>query len=292
MSPKNAIPKNNNIVLPMRTVTILFLITFCTFFVKAQPIDIGITIGSMAYNGDLSPRSPFDMVQQIRPAFGVFGRTSFSNRLSAKLMLNVGSVDGSDARGAYPDRGYQFESSIFEANLTGELHLIRVRHSEESFTFPYIFAGIGMFRFNPKAEIDGRLVELQPLGTEGQGLPGYDAPYSLTQINFPMGVGVRFILNDHWSVSLEMGGRLLLTDYLDDVSDTRVRYRDIFENRGPIAARLSNPSLPGNEPLDVTYRRGSGARDWYYLGAIMVSYNFGEALRKAFRDPVPCYSKW
>ncbi len=259
---------------------------------SAQPIDIGFTIGAMAYNGDLSPRNPVDMVQQIRPAFGIFGRTSFSNRFSAKLMLNFGRVDGDDARGAYPERGYRFESSIVEANLTGELHLIRIRHTEQSFTFPYIYAGIGGFYFNPKAPLDGVLLELQPLGTEGQGLPGYNAPYARTQVNFPLGFGLRFFVNDKWSVCLEAGGRLLLTDYLDDVSDTFVNYRVVFEGNGPQAARLSNPRLPGNEPVDLLYQRGSGARDWYYLGAILVSYNFGQALRKAFRDPVPCYSKW
>ncbi len=270
--------------------TLLFLAFTC--LLEAQPIDIGITIGSMAYNGDLSPSSPVDMIQQIRPAVGIFGRTSFNNRLSAKLMINFGSVDGDDARGAYPDRGYQFQSGIIEANLTGELHLIRIRHTESSFTFPYVFGGVGVFHFNPKGELpDGSLVELQPLGTEGQGLPGYAARYSRTQINFPLGVGIRFILSDRWSISLEMGGRYLQTDYLDDVGGVQVNYADVYNGNGPLAAQFSNPSLP-DEPVDVVYRRGVASRDWYYLGALMISYNFGEAIRKAFRDPVPCYSKW
>lgn len=275
----------------MKVSTTILLMLVC-FALRAQPIDIGFTIGSMAYNGDLSPNSPVDLIQQIRPAFGVFGRTSFSNHFSAKLMINFGSVDGNDAYGAYPDRGYQFQSGIFEANLTGELHLIRIRHTESSFTFPYIFGGIGMFHFNPKAELDdGSFVELQPLGTEGQGLPGYEEPYALTQFNVPLGAGVRFVLSDRWSVSFEVGGRLLFTDYLDDVGGSRVNYADVYEGNGPLAAQLSNPGLP-NEPVQVIYQRGIPSRDWYYMGALMVSYNFGEAIRKAFRDPVPCYSKW
>lgn len=275
----------------MKVSTTILLMLVC-FALRAQPIDIGFTIGSMAYNGDLSPNSPVDMIQQIRPAFGVFGRTSFSNHFSAKLMLNFGSVDGDDAYGAYPDRGYQFQSGIFEATLTGELHLIRIRHTESSFTFPYLFGGIGMFHFNPKAELeDGSFVELQPLGTEGQGLPGYEAPYALTQFNVPLGAGVRFVLSDRWSVSFEVGGRLLFTDYLDDVGGAQVNYADVYEGNGPLAAQLSNPGLP-NEPVQVIYQRGVPSRDWYYMGALMVSYNFGEAIRKAFRDPVPCYSKW
>lgn len=268
------------------------LLVFSILFLKAQPIDIGVSIGTMAYNGDLSPQSPVDMVQQIRPAFGIFGRTSFSNRLSAKVMINFGSVDGDDARGTYLDRGYQFQSQIIEANVTGAIHLIRIRHTESSFTFPYIFGGVGFFHFNPKRETaDGTLVELQPLGTEGQGLAGYEAPYSRTQINFPVGMGIRFVLNDRVSISLEASARILQTDYLDDVSSTFVNYRDVFEGNGLLAAQFSNPSLP-DEPIDQTYRRGGASRDWYYTGMFMISYNFGETIRKAFRDPVPCFSKW
>lgn len=265
----------------------------CTILLHAQPIDIGILIGATAYNGDLAPASPFDMVQQIRPSFGIFGRTSFSQKASAKLMLNYGKVDGTDARSPYPERGLSFESKIFEANLTGELHLIRIRHTESSFTYPYLFAGVGMFHFNPTAKLeDGTTVKLQPLGTEGQGLPGYEKKYARTQFNVPFGMGIRFIFSDKWSVSLEAGARYLLTDYLDDVSATDVNHRELFEGNGALAAQLSNPSLAGGEPLDRTYRRGSPYKDWYYLMGILVSYNFGDALRKAFRDPVQCFSKW
>lgn len=277
-----------------KTLTILIVSLFFIFHTQAQPIDIGLTIGSMAYNGDLAPSSPSEMVQQIRPAIGIFGRTSFSQKFSAKLMLNFGKVDGSDARSPYPERGLSFESNIVEANLTGELHLIRIRHTESSFTYPYIFGGVGMFHFNPKAKLeDGSLVELQPLGTEGQGLPGYAKRYNRTQLNIPFGVGIRFILSDRWSVSLEAGARYLLTDYLDDVSAVSVNHRELFEGNGPLAARLSNPNLPTDEPVDQSYTRGSAKyNDWYYLTGILISYNFGDALRKAFRPSVPCYSGW
>lgn len=275
------------------TFTFFLIAILCSTQLFAQPIDLGINIGAMAYNGDLAPSSPTDLVQQIRPSFGIFGRTSLSQRFSVKLMLNFGTVDGDDARGPYADRGLSFESKIQEFNLTGELHLIRIRHTESSFTYPYIFGGIGLFHFNPKAkQADGNLVALQPLGTEGQGLSGYGSKYSRTQFNIPVGVGIRFIFSDRWSVSLEAGGRYLFTDYLDDVSATIVNYKEVFEGNGPLAAQLSNPNLPPNEPVDVNYKRGSASQDWYYQLGILVSYNFGEALRKAFRDPVPCFSKW
>lgn len=273
-------------------ITLLFALFFC-FETAAQPIDIGINIGAMAYNGDLSPSSPTDLIQQIRPSFGIFGRTSFSQKFSAKLGVNFGSIDADDARTLNAARGLSFQSKIVEATLTGELHLIRIRHSESSFTYPYIFAGVGGFHFNPKAkQADGKLVALQPLGTEAQGLPGYEKKYARTQLNVPFGVGIRFIVSDRWSVSLEAGARYLLTDYLDDVSATIVNYQELLKGNGVVAAQFSNPNLSPTEPIEATYRRGSPLKDWYYQTGILISYNFGDALRKAFRDPVPCFSKW
>ncbi len=278
----------------MKKVLITLTATCCfSILLHAQPVDIGINLGVMAYNGDLAPDSPFDMVQQIRPSFGIFGRTSFSQKLSAKLMINFGKVDGDDSRSPYPERGLNFESKIQELTLTGELHPFRVRHTESSFTYPYLFAGVGLYHFNPTTQVgDSVRVALQPLGTEGQGLPGYGEKYARTQVNVPFGLGIRFIFNDRFSVSLEAGARYLLTDYLDDVSATIVNHKELFEGNGPLAAQLSNPRITANEPLDQTYRRGSAYKDWYYQLGILVSYNFGDALRKAFRDPVPCFSKW
>lgn len=276
-----------------KAITTLALFLFGILQLTAQPIDIGLTFGAMAYNGDLAPDSPFDMVQQIRPAIGIFGRTSFSQKFSAKLMLNFGTVDGTDARSPYPQRGLSFESKILEANLTGEVHFIRIRHTATSFTYPYLYGGVGMFHFNPKAkQEDGTLVELQPLGTEGQGLPGYGKRYNRTQLNIPFGMGIRFIMSDRWSVSLEAGARYLLTDYLDDVSATIVNHQELLEGNGPLAAHFSNPNLSTTEPSSQTYRRGSPYKDWYYMMGILVAYNFGDSLRKAFRPAVPCYSGW
>lgn len=275
------------------TTTYLLFALLLSARVAAQPIDIGLNIGAMAYNGDLSPYSITDQIQQIRSSIGIFARTSLSQKFSAKLSINYGSIDGDDARTLNASRGLSFVSKIVEANVTGELHLIRIRHTESSFTYPYIFGGIGVFHFNPKAkQADGTLVALQPLGTEGQGLPGYEKKYARTQFNIPFGVGIRFILSDRWSVSLEAGARYLRTDYIDDVSATSVSYLELLKGNGPTAAQFSNPQISPTEPVDLNYRRGSPLQDWYYQTGILVAYNFGDALRKAFRDPVPCFSKW
>ena len=93
-----------------------------------------------------------------------------------------------------------------------------------------------------------------------------------------MGAGLKFIINETWTIGVEFGGRALSTDYLDDVSDVRVNYDQLLEGNGPLAARLSNPSV--TEPTNgLIYTRGSPFDDWYYIGTMTLSYHFGENRR-------------
>ena len=76
-------------------------------------------------------------------------------------------------------------------------------------------------------------VRLRPLRTEGQGLTrssdgsSYDRPYSLIQPVIPVGVGVRFKLNDRTDLSFEVGYRVTFTDYLDDVGGNYANPNDL-----------------------------------------------------------------
>lgn len=258
----------------------------CTL--SAQFIDLGVSLGATFYSGDVSSGDPRQMLQEMLPAGGIFCRLSNSNQFSTRFSLNMGSVQGDDER-SNRSRGLSFRTNITEFTVVGEWHAWRIRHSEHSFTFPYVFGGAGVYHFNPRTKVDGEWVDLQPLGTEGQGIPGYEAPYQLTQFHFPMGVGIKFITRN-FTWGLEFGGRYLLTDYLDDVSGTTVNHRDIFLNNGPLAAQLSSPQLGGSEGIDRDYRRGNEPRDWLYMMNITVSYNFGRGIHKMLADPVPCPS--
>ena len=66
---------------------------------------------------------------------------------------------------------------------------------------------------------------LRPLGTEGQQSPYYDkAPYSSVQFSIPFGGGFLFRLSERLDFSFEINYRLLLTDYIDDVSGQYVDF--------------------------------------------------------------------
>jgi hypothetical protein len=72
---------------------------------------------------------------------------------------------------------------------------------------------------------------LQPLSTEGQGFSEYPdrKPYKLTQMNIPVGIGLRYELSPSFNLRAEFVHRTLFTDYLDDVS-TRYINSATFSN--------------------------------------------------------------
>ena len=138
---------------------------------------------------------------------------------------------------------------------------------------PYIFGGLAVFHFNPYTyDQQNNKVFLKPLSTEGQGLPGYEKPYSLTQLALPFGGGIKYNISDNFRIALEVGLRKLFTDYLDDVS---TNYPDLNLLR-PRAAYLSyrgdelKPPVPF--PGEGAIRGNPKVKDNYYLLMIRVSY--------------------
>jgi hypothetical protein len=118
---------------------------------------------------------------------------------------------------------------LIEIAAIAEWHfLAQLKQNTQDFiplASPYLLAGVGIFHFNPEACINNSWVLLQPLHTEGQGFKEYPnrPPYKLTQFNFPVGIGIRYELSALLNLRLEIIHRILLTDYLDDVS---TRYVD------------------------------------------------------------------
>ena len=253
--------------------SILVLVLFTAGLVRAQQVELGVTAGGSLYSGDLAPEEFGLYFEEINPAFGFFGRYNTGGLFSLRLGLTFAKVTGADANGeVLRERDLRFRSNITEAALTGELNLFRLGQPGNFVFSPYVFGGVGIYHFNPEGFYDNGWVELQPLRTEAQGVAGYEAPYELTQINLPVGGGVKFVFGDTWTLGFEFGGRKLFTDHLDDVSSQDVRYRDVLENSGTRAAQLSNPLIKDPEDFDTVYRRGGKFDDWYYVGNVTVSF--------------------
>jgi len=206
--------------------------------------ELGVLGGVSTYTGDISKQNTFFSTGDYNAAFGGFARYTFHPLIAARVGFTYGQLSGSDAKstdGSRLTRNLSFQTKLYELSIIGEFNILGYQPYNLSRPWsPYLFAGVAGFVFNPQAELDGVLYDLQPLGTEGQGLEGNAAPYRLTQFSIPLGIGVKYAINDQWNIGLEFGGRKTFTDYIDDISKAYVADEILLINRGEVAAALAN----------------------------------------------------
>ena len=192
-----------------------------------------------------------------RPSAQVGIRYKFNNHFAVKGGFYYQMVNGSDKLTKEPyrqNRNLSFRSPIYELSVQGEFFLTKEQQGArykiknakgvKNYDFQaYLFGGIGGFFFNPQAMYHGNWVNLQPLGTEGEGLPGGPKKYSRFSVCIPYGIGVKDAINKEWSIGLEIGMRKTFTDYIDDVSGNYYDNAKLRAARGNMAADLADPSL-------------------------------------------------
>lgn len=132
-------------------------------------------------------------------------------------------------------RNLSFRSSVLEAYIAAEVYptvFFEGREELQGKFRPYGVIGIGGFKFNPKAKYNNQWVKLQPLRLEGQGFAEYpdSKPYKLTQMEIPMGLGVKYYIKENMYVGLEILHRQTFTDYVDDVSKDYYVDKNTFQN--------------------------------------------------------------
>ncbi|MEO5891495.1 MAG: DUF6089 family protein [Ferruginibacter sp.] len=244
----------------------------------AQQWQAEVMAGVSGYNGDLT-RRPLSF-RTMGPSLSVNLKYVLPGEyIIIRGGLGYGRISGNDKYNKVQilkDRNLNFKTYILEANLGMELNILdpQLFHA-----FPYLFGGVGVFLFDPYTrDNNNRKTYLRSLGTEGQGLAEYPDKkmYSLTQFCIPLGAGWKWKINDKYEVAYEIGGRYLLTDYLDDVSTNYVNPQTLQLERGRIAAELANRQLSANNrPIEGTRRGNSKVKDWYYMSGIKFLVNLG-----------------
>ena len=262
-----------------KTGIITILLIFFVFFyfnTKAQVVsntEIGIMGGSSYYLGDINSKH-FDYMM---PSGGIVIRKNIDRRIVVKSELLLGNIRADDARNRNDtmklNRNLHFRSPIYELSGQVEFNFLPYETGNSLYPFtPFIFAGVSLFRFNPKAEANnGEWVALQPLGTEGQGTTSFQdrRRYALTQFSIPMGGGFKIAVNKTFNIILEYGIRKTFTDYLDDVSTSYIGGNLI--DMSPLGIEMSDKSLNGPQAKD--FQRGdSKDKDWYTFTGITLSF--------------------
>lgn len=271
----------------MRVATLIFTFFISFPMVKSQSLEFGFLAGISIYNGDLSPQDYVKYLDDVRPAGGIFLRGRVHPKLAIRGSFFIGALVGDDEGDANDFRGLNFKSPLIELGIIGEIHPFRNARTIRGRHFsPYFFGGVATYYFNPKTEFQGETVELQPLGTEGQGLPNAPDKYSRVQFSIPIGIGLHFQVNNRLSIGGEFGARKLFTDYLDDVGSREVNYGILVSN-SRTAGELSirNPANRPTEPTNDTYTRGSDLLDWYYIGVVTIAFKINSSGRGQFGCP-------
>lgn len=293
-------------------VTLLGCITYLPSFAqpeeKTSHFELGFSVGPSTFLGDLGGNmgkgGPFlkdNNFPMYKLMYGAYIAYFPSDLLGFRFMVNKGMLEGDDAvirgKGGYEEarkiRNSNFRSPITEAMVLAEVYPTALLGlDEESILMklrPYGMLGVGVFHFNPQGTdpLTGEWVDLRPLHTEGQGFPEYPERkmYSLTQLNIPMGIGVKYFLSDNVNLSLEILHRKTNTDYIDDVSTTYINpalfYKYLPLAQAQLAERMANKT-GGAASNGVRFKPGDkrgdpNNKDAYFSVNVKLGFRLGSS---------------
>ncbi len=256
--------------------------SFGQFHTALSRSELGVMIGGTSYIGELNPYAPY---KGVNLAGGILYRYNVHSRMSVRLNFLYGNLEGDDANSKIAinkERNLNFKTDIFEFAGGVEFNYFpfQLGHKKYKGTM-YVLAEVGVFKMNPKTIYNDSEIELQPLGTEGQGTSlNSKKSYRLTQLTVPIGVGAKISMGKRASLNFEIGLRKTFTDYIDDVSSSiYVDPAALALENGSLAATLSNRSgrLYGQ-------RGDSANKDWYMFGGMMLTVSLGDPKKCAFRN--------
>lgn len=247
-----------------------------------QEGEFGVGLGAGHYFGDLNTRA---WLNRSKMAASVFFRKNFGNYIAARIGVSYARLGYSDIYNTHNEymyrRNLSFNSNVWELALQGDFNFFRFMPGEPGFNFtPYVTFGAGIFSYDPYTYLRGEKVFLRPLGTEGQGNAAYPErkQYSSMGISLPIGVGIKYSLNERMNIGFEILHRLTNTDYLDDVSTTYVDAA-IFptnpDGSPSNGALLHDRSYELGEPIGLPGRQRGNSRqkDQFVTAMFFVTFN-------------------
>ena len=267
---------------------------------SSSHFEAGITVGPSNFLGDLGGNmgrgTTFlkdNNIQMTKLTFGGFVSYHPNELLAFRLAVNFGSLEGDDAiinpkgglEEARKTRNSNFRSKFSEGLFLAELYPTIFIEEDPNDNYkkfrPYAVAGIGVFRYNPEGfdPVSNQWVALKPLRTEGQGFTEFPdrKEYKLTQMNIPLGVGIKYFLSDNVNLSFEIIHRKTFTDYIDDVStnyiDPALFSTYLQGSQSALAARMANKSSGAYGP---GMKRGTPTNnDAYYSAGFKLGIRLG-----------------
>ncbi len=272
-------------------------------------IEAGLNFGPTFFLGDLGGHAGYGtkfikdvnlpLTKLMKGAFvSVYPNDWLGIRVAGQYTYVEGRDDIINTKGVNElwrkQRNLDFKSNMWEAYTAVEIYptmLFKKYDDYDPLIKPYVFLGVGVFHFDPMGSLtdaNGNTTwyKLQPLHTEGEGFPQYPdrKPYKLTQVNIPLGGGLKIRLSDRVNTGLELLYRKTFTDYLDDVSTKYIDPNYFYTNLSPadaaIAAKIADKTVgivtPGvNRYPPGTQRGNSNNMDAYFSFLVKLGVRFG-----------------
>jgi hypothetical protein len=281
-----------------------------------KKIELGFHAGPMLFLGDLGGSAGagtwfFKDADWEETKMGIGAQLNFypTKWISLRTGIYHGAVSANDRHSPNVttndifrfNRNLHFRSRLDEVYLGAEFYPFRLIPTKRASIFellqPYIFTGMGLFRFNPQAkDIDGVWVDLQPLRLEGQGFAEYPSskPDKLIQQNVLSGAGVRFYINEDLYIGTEIIYRKVFTDQIDNVSAEFYVDPTLFDTyltpeNATRAKRLYYQglyNLAGLTPANSGLSRGNPNNNDSYIGqSIQVGFRIYPKSEYRFKCP-------
>lgn len=220
---------------------------------------------------------------------GMLGfRYRFHPYFATSTILNVGMVRGSDVRAGNiirKSRNLHFRSLIVSLSQRFEAIVFANEKVGRRFNIPglkgvknhneqvYLFTGIGAVYYNPRAFYKGSWVELKPLRTEGQGLPGGPKEYKNITATIPVGIGLRMGIGKVWRIGIEATYVKTFSDYIDDVHGKYYDPAILLAEVGPDAVALANPAIQNAGWFSKGEQRGDKQNDALFYANLTIYRN-------------------
>lgn len=239
-----------------------------SFYARRRERDLILVAGTgtSTYLGELT--NPGDYLD-AEPNIVVGLQAFVTPRLGIRTEATWFRLSGSDAKAGSESRATRnlsFFSNNVEVNAVGMINLFPQtgKYYQRPTFNAYLFAGVALLRFNPKAEYQGVTYSLQPLQTEL-------VSYNRTVLTIPYGLGVRVKAGPFFNISFEAGLRKTFTDYLDDVSTI---HHDPSKFSDPIALALSDRGVEIGKAKrpEGAIRGNPDSKDSYMLGNVKLEY--------------------
>jgi hypothetical protein len=254
---------------------LFFAFCFLPVTLAAQNFHFSGRLGLANYQGDLKAKAISMSQAKLMGSLGA--RYDLSEHISLRSYVTLTSLYADDKKGttSMQQRNLNFRSKITDIEVTGQYNIFSLN---EHWWTPYIFAGVGVYHFNPYTkDTSGEKHFLRPLSTEGEGFITGVKDYKLTQFSVPLGFGAEYSINEDERIGIEFGYRKIFTDYLDDVSNQYVDEASLLNARGAKAVELAyrgNEVHAGPYPAAGSARGNTSNKDGYYYVALTYTVRY------------------